>query len=40
MFLLLGLGGMMAGMLGGLLGIGGGILIMPVLRFIVGLEPA
>jgi hypothetical protein len=40
MFLLLGLGGMMAGMLGGFLGIGGGILIMPVLRFIVGLEPA
>ena len=30
----------MAGMLGGLLGIGGGILIMPILRFIVGLEPA
>jgi len=30
----------MAGMLGGLLGIGGGILVMPILRFIVGLEPA
>ena len=30
----------MAGMLGGLLGVGGGILIMPILRFIVGLEPA
>jgi len=30
----------MAGVLGGLLGIGGGILIMPILRFIVGLEPA
>ena len=30
----------MAGMLGGLLGIGGGILMMPILRFVVGLEPA
>ena len=40
MFLFLGFGGIMAGMLGGLLGIGGGILIMPILRFIVGLEPA
>jgi uncharacterized membrane protein YfcA len=40
MFLLLIFGGIMAGMLGGLLGIGGGILIMPILRFIVGLEPA
>ena len=30
----------MAGMLGGLLGIGGGILVMPILRFILGLEPA
>jgi len=29
----------MAGMLGGLLGIGGGILIMPILRFGVGLDP-
>jgi len=29
----------MAGMLGGLLGIGGGILIMPILRFIIGLDP-
>ena len=40
MFFLLGFGGIVAGMLGGLLGIGGGILIMPILRFIVGLEPA
>jgi uncharacterized membrane protein YfcA len=40
MFLLLGVGGILAGMVGGLLGIGGGILIMPILRFIVGLEPA
>jgi len=30
----------MAGILGGLLGIGCGILIMPILRFIVGLDPA
>lgn len=29
----------MAGILGGLLGIGGGILLMPILRFGVGLEP-
>ena len=40
MFLLFVFGGIMAGMLGGLLGVGGGILIMPILRFIVGLEPA
>ena len=40
MFFVLGFGGIVAGMLGGLLGIGGGILIMPILRFIVGLEPA
>ena len=40
MFFLLSFGGIVAGMLGGLLGIGGGILIMPILRFIVGLEPA
>jgi len=39
-FLLLSFGGLTAGTLGGLLGIGGGILIMPLLRFIVGLEPA
>jgi uncharacterized membrane protein YfcA len=39
-WLLLGFGGITAGMLGGLLGIGGGILIMPLLRFVMGLEPA
>jgi len=39
LFILL-FGGILAGALGGLLGIGGGILIMPILRFIVGLEPA
>jgi len=38
--LLLSFGGITAGMLGGLLGIGGGILIMPLLRFVVGLDPA
>lgn len=38
--LLLSFGGITAGMLGGLLGIGGGILIMPLLRFVMGLEPA
>jgi len=32
--------GIIAGMLGGLLGIGGGILIMPALPFIIGLEPS
>jgi uncharacterized membrane protein YfcA len=37
--LILTIGGMMAGMLGGFLGIGGGILIMPILRFGVGLDP-
>ncbi len=31
--------GIFAGILGGLLGIGGGIIIMPFLRFIVGLTP-
>jgi len=40
MLLLLGFGGLTAGMLGGLLGIGGGILIMPLLRFGMGFEPA
>jgi uncharacterized membrane protein YfcA len=40
MFFLLSVGGIAAGMLGGLLGIGGGILIMPILRFVVGIEPA
>jgi uncharacterized membrane protein YfcA len=36
----LALGGFAGGALGGLLGIGGGILIMPLLRFVIGLEPA
>lgn len=39
MFLFLSLGGLLAGMLGGLLGIGGGILIMPILRFALDLDP-
>lgn len=38
--LLLLFGGIAAGSLGGLLGIGGGILIMPILRFVMGLDPA
>ena len=38
--MLLSFGGIIAGMLGGLLGIGGGILMMPLLRFVIGLEPA
>ena len=33
-------GGLLAGALGGMLGIGGGIVLMPVLRFGVGLPPA
>lgn len=33
-------GGLLAGTLGGLLGIGGGVVLMPMLRFIVGLSPA
>lgn len=33
-------GGLLAGALGGLLGIGGGIVLMPLLRFVVGLSPA
>jgi uncharacterized membrane protein YfcA len=33
-------GGIVAGILGGLLGIGGGIVLMPILRFFVGLSPA
>ena len=37
---LLALGGIIAGIMGGLLGIGGGILLIPILRFGVGLEPA
>ena len=39
-FIVLVLGGFFAGVLGGLLGIGGGIVIMPLLRFFVGLSPA
>ncbi len=39
-FALLGLGGVTAGALGGLLGVGGGILIMPLLRYVMGFEPA
>jgi len=38
-FLLLTIG-FSAGLLGGLLGIGGGIILMPVLRFFIGLPPA
>jgi len=37
--LLLLLGGLLGGTLGGLLGIGGGIVLMPILRFMVGLSP-
>ena len=33
-------GGILAGTLGGLLGIGGGIVLMPILRFFVSLSPA
>ncbi|MBW2261795.1 MAG: sulfite exporter TauE/SafE family protein [Deltaproteobacteria bacterium] len=33
-------GGLAAGTLGGMLGIGGGIALMPLLRFVVGLSPA
>ncbi len=32
--------GIIAGALGGMLGIGGGVIIMPTLRFIIGLSPA
>ena len=38
--LLLFSGGLLAGTLGGLLGIGGGIIIMPLLRFVFWLPPA
>lgn len=38
--LMLFLGGVAAGALGGFLGIGGGIVLMPVLRFLVGLPPS
>jgi uncharacterized membrane protein YfcA len=37
---LLSAGGFVAGTLGGLLGIGGGVVLMPLLRFVVGLTPA
>jgi len=33
-------GGLVAGTVGGLLGIGGGVVLMPILRFFVGLSPA
>jgi len=39
-FIILIITGALAGALGGLLGIGGGIVLMPVLRFVVGLSPA
>ena len=39
-FMVLCVGGLAAGTLGGLLGIGGGILIMPLLRFVMKLPPA
>ena len=39
-FMILCFGGLGAGTLGGLLGIGGGILIMPLLRFVMELSPA
>ncbi len=38
--IMLAAGGLAAGMLGGMLGIGGGIVLMPLLRFAVGLSPA
>jgi len=38
--ILLLLGGVAAGTIGGMLGIGGGVVLMPLLRFGVGLEPA
>ena len=39
-FVVLVIGGFLAGALGGLLVIGGGIVLMPILRFVVGLSPA
>ena len=40
LYIILIIGGILAGALGGLLGIGGGILLMPIIRFFVGLSPA
>ncbi len=40
LWMILFFGGISAGILGGILGIGGGILLMPILRFFVGLSPA
>ena len=40
LFIALIISGFLAGVLGGLLGIGGGIVIMPILRLFVGLSPA
>ena len=39
-FIILIISGFFAGVLGGLLGIGGGIVLMPILRLFVGLSPA
>ena len=39
-FIILLISGCFAGLLGGMLGIGGGIVLMPILRFFVGLEAA
>ena len=39
-FIILVISGFFAGALGGLLGIGGGIVIMPILRLFVGMSPA
>jgi uncharacterized membrane protein YfcA len=39
-FIILIITGAFAGVLGGLLGIGGGIVLMPILRFVIGLSPA
>ena len=38
-FIILIITGALAGTFGGLLGIGGGIILMPVLRFVIGLSP-
>ena len=38
--IILTISGLFAGLLGGVLGIGGGIVLMPILRFFVGLSPA